>query len=74
MTDETKIAEAVAERLEGRKLFTVSSRETVYYYRDVYANSKEEAEDICMQDGDWGEISDGHDFEVYDVQENTGVN
>ena len=74
MTNETQIAEQVAERLEGKKLFTVASRETVYYYRDVYACSAEEAENICMKEGDWGEISEGQDFEVYDVQEQIGVN
>lgn len=68
-----EIAEQVAERLEGKKLFRVHSTEQVYMFRDVYAIDKDEAENICMEDGDWGEISDGNHFEVTEVEELTGV-
>lgn len=74
MTNETQIAEQVAERLEGKKLYVVRARETVYYRREVYATSEFNAEEVCSEDGDWGDIVDGNDFEVYDVEEQTGVN
>jgi hypothetical protein len=73
MTDESKIAEQVAERLEGKKLFTVSSKETIYYYREVYAIDAEDADDICSSSGEWGEASDSSDFEVTSITENVGV-
>lgn len=73
MTNETQIADAVAERLEGKKLYRVHSTEQVYMFRDVYAVNQEDAENICMEDGDWGEISDGNHFEVTEVEELTGV-
>ena len=66
------IAEQVAERLEGRKLFRVQSSEQVYYTRDVYAINEEEAQSICKSDGDWGETSDGNYFEVNEVSEVVG--
>lgn len=74
MTNETQIAEQVAERLEGKKLYVVRARETVYYRREVYATDPFNAEEVCSEDGDWGDIVDGNDFEVYDVEEQTGVN
>jgi hypothetical protein len=67
------IAEQVAERLEGKKLFTVASRETLYFYRDVYAFDADEAENICMDDGEWGESSNSSDFEVLSITEKVGV-
>lgn len=69
-----EIAEQVAERLEGKKLFRVHSQEQVYYFRDVYAVDRNEAEEICNSDGDWGEISDGNYFEVTSIEEITGDN
>lgn len=63
------IAERVAERLEGRKLFRVYSYETVYYMREVYANNRDHADEICSEDGDWGDIVDGNNFEVTDIEE-----
>jgi hypothetical protein len=71
MTD--KIVEQVIERLEGKKLFRVASKETLYFYRDVYAFDADEAENICMEDGEWGDASDSSDFEVIAVDEQTGV-
>lgn len=73
MTNETQIAEQVAERLEGKKLFTVASRETLYFYREVYAFDADEAENICMEEGEWGDASDSSDFEVLSVDEKVGV-
>ena len=67
MTD--KIVEQVTERLQGKKLFTVASKETLYFYREVYAFDAEEAENICMVDGEWGDASDSTDFEVLSVDE-----
>lgn len=71
--NENQIAEQVAERLEGKKLFTVSSRETIYFHREVYAVDAEEAENICMDEGEWGDASDSNEFEVLSVEEQTGV-
>lgn len=71
--NDNEIAEQVAERLEGKKLFRVHSTEQVYYFRDVYAMSPFEAEEICSEDGDWGEISDSNHFDVTEVEELTGV-
>lgn len=70
--NDNEIAEKVAERLEGKKLFRVHSTETVYYSRDVYAMSQFEAEEVCNEDGDWGEIVDGNNFEVSEVEELVG--
>ena len=70
---DNNIAEQVAERLEGKKLFTVSSRETLFYHRDVWAMDASEAEDICMEDGEWGDASDSSDFETLSVTEKVGV-
>jgi hypothetical protein len=70
---DNNIAEQVAERLEGKKLFTVSSRETLFYHRDVYAFDADEAENICMEDGKWGDASDSSDFETLSVTEKVGV-
>lgn len=67
MTD--KIVEQVAERLEGRKLFRVYAQEQIYYAKDVYATSKEEARLICEEEGDWGDIVDGDYFEVTTIEE-----
>jgi hypothetical protein len=62
-------AEEVAQRLEGNKKFTVLSRETVYYSRDVWAKDADEAENICMNEGDWGEAVDYDNFEIDGVEE-----
>ena len=71
--NDKEIAEQVAERLEGKKLFTVSSKETIYYYRDVYAFDADEADEICSESGEWGEASDSSDFEVTSITEKVGV-
>ena len=73
MNNDNEIAEKVAERLEGKKLYRVHSMETVYYARDVYATNTDDAEEICSEDGDWGEIVDGNNFEVSEVEELVGV-
>ena len=67
MTDE-QIAKEVANRMEGKQ-YEVLSRETVYYSRIVWATSKEEAEQICSDDGDWGEAVDGSDFVIDGIVE-----
>lgn len=67
MTDE-QIAKEVANRMEGKQ-YEVLSRETVYYSRTVWATSKEEAEQICSDEGDWGEAVDGSDFMIDAIEE-----
>lgn len=68
MTDDDT-AEEVANRLEGKRKFEVMSRETVYYSRVVWATNAEEAENICMEEGDWGEAVDWDNFDVDGVEE-----
>lgn len=71
--NDNELANHVAERLEGKKLFIVASRETLYFYREVYAVDADEAENICMEEGEWGEASDSNEFEVLSVEEKIGV-
>ena len=68
MNDE-HIAEKVAQRMNGKKEYEVLSRETVYYSRTVWATSKEEAERICNDEGDWGQAVDGSDFVLDGIEE-----
>lgn len=68
MTDDDK-AEAVAMRLEGKRKFEVMSRETVYYSRVVWATTADEAENICMTEGDWGTAVDYGNWEFDGVEE-----
>jgi hypothetical protein len=63
-----QIAEEVAKRMVGKQ-YEVLSRETVYYSRTVWAESKADAERICMDEGDWGEAVDGSDFVIDGVEE-----
>jgi hypothetical protein len=72
--NDNEIAEQVAEALEGKKLFRVHSTEQVYMFRDVWAVDADEAENICMADGDWGEVTDSNHFEVTEVEKLTGGN
>jgi hypothetical protein len=62
-------AEEVANRLEGKRKFEVMSRETVYYSRIVWAKDADEAENICMTDGEWGDAVDYANFEIDGVEE-----
>jgi hypothetical protein len=62
-------AEEVAMRLEGKRKFEVMSRETVYYSRIVWATNADEAENICMTDGDWGDAVDYANWELDGVEE-----
>lgn len=63
-----KIAEEVAKRMVGKQ-YEVLSRETVYYSRTVWAESKEDAERICMEEGEWGHVVDGSDFVIDGIEE-----
>jgi hypothetical protein len=56
-------AEAVANRLEGKKRFEVMSRETVYYSRIVWAKDEEEAVEICHDECEYGEAVDYGDWQ-----------
>ena len=67
--NEEKIADKVAERLEGRKEFEVLSRETVYYARKVWARDEIEAESICHEEGDYGEAVDYGNWQFDAVRE-----
>lgn len=62
-------AEEVANRLEGKRKFTVMSRETVYYSRTLWAKTEEEAENICFDDGDWGEAVDYGNWQFDGIEE-----
>ena len=62
-------AEEVAMRLEGKRKFEVMSRETVYYSRIVWAKDADEAENICMTDGEWGDAVDYANWELDGVEE-----
>jgi len=68
MNDE-KLAEKVAYRMEGKKQYEVLSREFVYYARTVWATSKDEAEQICENENDWGEVTDRSDFMIDETEE-----
>lgn len=68
MNDE-HIAEKVAQRLNGKKEYEVLSRETLYYSRTVWATSKEEAEQICADEGDWGDVGDSGEFMIDGIEE-----
>lgn len=68
MTDQ-EIAEKVINRMEGKKKYDVLSRETVFYCRTVWAESEIEAEELCANEGDWGEAVDYDNFEIDEVME-----
>ncbi len=61
--------EKVAYRMEGKKEYEVLSRETLYYSRTVWATSKDEAETICEEENDWGEVTDSSDFMIDETKE-----
>jgi hypothetical protein len=69
MTPDEQIAETVAQRLEGKKRFEVLSRETVYYSRIVWADSEEEATDICHEECDYGDAVNYGDWQLDDCNE-----
>lgn len=64
-----QIAHDVSLRLQGLKQYTLHSRETVYYARDVWARDAEHAREIADSEGDWGDACDYADFEVYATEE-----
>lgn len=66
-TDE-QIAEEVAMRLDGKKLYRVSASEIVYYEKLVWALDQDEAVERASEDGDWGDATDGSNFEITYVE------
>ena len=64
-------AEAVAKRLEGKKVrVTYKASETVYYETVIEANTREEADDIYYDSGvqDLEPVCSDY-FETYDIEE-----
>lgn len=68
MNDE-QIAEKVAQRFDGKKEYEVLSSEVLHYSRTIWATSKEEAEEICSDEGDWGDICSSRDFTIDGIKE-----
>ena len=55
-----------------KKTFSVFASETVYYYKEVEADSPEEVKQMIFEgeiDFDYGDITDGFDFQVNDIEE-----
>lgn len=65
-TDE-QVAEEVAMRLDGKKLYRVWASETVYYCQKVWAYSADDAAEKALPE-DWGDPVDSQHFETLDAE------
>ena len=65
---EIDVAEKVARRLEGKKLFTFKAVERVYYEADIEAEDEEKAREIWQMMDLSSYIVDSEDFETYEVR------
>ena len=64
---EIDVAEKVARRLEGKKLFTFRAKETVYYEADIEAEDEDKAREIWHRMDLNQYIVHGENFETYEV-------